>query len=113
MKIAVKKYTNKPQLYEYTVYIPNPKVANGVFAEMCAQYIHPGNFFPPQVKRNYLYLANGLLYGGRKQVLTHIALCHLIPNGGVIRLLSNTGGERSTWIYHNEVFYRTKNFMEG
>lgn len=116
MKVKVKKISNAPQLYGYTVYVPNPNAENSAFADLCARNGYKGVLqladLPP-IKSNYLHLANGQLYGARDIVLNHIMRIHLVPPGGVVHLVSNTSDENTTWdINDNYGIFRAENLLE-
>lgn len=115
LKVKVRKISNAPQHYGYSVYVPNPNADNGTFADLCARNGYKGILQLsdlPLVKSNYLHLANGQLYGARDIVLNHIMRSHLVPPGGVVRLVSITSDENTTWINDSYGIFRVENFLE-
>ena len=115
MKVKVNKLTPAPQLYGYTVYVPNPKAADGTFASICNQRGYMGLLHAdlPIVKSNYLHLCNGQLYGKRDDVINHIWRTHMVPSGGVIQLVSQTSNETAHYINDLFGFFKLHRFEEG
>lgn len=115
MKVKVNTLTPAPQIYGYTVYVPNPNADNGTFAAICAMngYLGLLNAEIPVVKSNYLHLCDGKLYGKRAHVLNHICSSHMVPPGGVIQLVSQTSSETSYYINDQVCFCRLSRFEEG